>query len=143
MSKKILPLFFFLTISLFLVTQYSFAELGAGCNRGQGKQKQQQVMDAETKKKYDTFMAETVELRKELEKKAMAYQVLMTSENPDPQKAALVTEEYFQLREFITNKAVEAGIIQKRGGCNGCGSGKQGVACALPNANTQKVELTN
>ncbi len=143
MIKKILPLLFLLTISLFLVAQYSFAERGAGCNRGQEKQKQQQVMDAETKKKYDTFMAETVALRKELEEKAMAYQVLMSSENPDPKKAALVTEAYFQLREFITNKAVEAGIVQKRGGCNGCGGGKQGVACGLPGANTEKVKQTN
>ncbi len=134
-----------LVIGLFLVVQYSFAGIGAGCGKDcnrQNNQEQQQVMDAETKKKYDTFMAETVELRKELEEKVAAYQALMGAENPDPAKAALITEEYFQLRDFLTDKAVQAGIVQKRGGCNGC-SGKQGVACGLSGAGTNNVEKTN
>lgn len=97
-------------------------------------------MDAETKKKYDAFMVETVALRKELEEKAMAYQVIMASDKPDPKKAALISEEYFQLREFIQNKAIEAGIVQKRGGCNGCANGKQGVACGLPGSKAKEMK---
>jgi hypothetical protein len=32
MIKKLLPLLFLLTTSLFFIAQYSFAELGTGCN---------------------------------------------------------------------------------------------------------------
>ena len=87
-------------------------------------------------------MRETVDLRRELEEKAAAYQALMVSDNPDPAKAALITEEYFQLRDFLTNKAMQVGIVQKRGGCNGC-NGQQGVACGLPGPGTKNVEKTN
>jgi hypothetical protein len=142
MKRAILPVFL-LTIGLFLVVQYSFAGIGAGCGKGckgQNNQGQQQTMDAETKGNYEKFMEETVDLRKELVEKAAEYQALMASENSDPAKAALITEEYFQLRDFLTDKAVKAGIVQKSGGCNGC-SGKQGVACGLsgPGANIEKT----
>ena len=131
-----------LTVSLLLLGQYSFAEIGAGCKgkegcKGDAKQ-EQQAMDAETREKYDKFMSETVDLRKELEEKALAYRVLMTGEKQDPAKAALVTEEYFQLRDFLTKKAMAAGIIQQRSGCNGC-SGKQGVACGMPGTQEKKI----
>ena len=138
MSKKILPLLVLLSMSLSLFAGYTFAAPGAGCKREQDQQKQQ--MDAETKKKYDAFMAETVALRKELEEKAMAYQVIMASDKPDPKKAALISEEYYQLREFIQNKAIEAGIVQKRRGCNGCPDGKQGVACGLPGGKAKEMK---
>jgi len=143
MMKRIILAICLLTVSLLLVGQYSVAEIGAGCKglegcKGNAKQGQQQVMDAETRKKYDTFMAETVELRNELEEKALAYRVLMTGEKQDPEKAALVTNEYFQLRDFIAQKAMAAGIIQQRSGCNGCG-GKQGVACGMPAAQEKKI----
>lgn len=130
-----------LTVSLLLACQYSFAEIGAGCKggcTGNVKQEKQQVMDAETKKKYDKFMAETVELRKELEEKALAYRVLMSGKKMDPEKAALITAEYYQLNDFLTQKAVEAGIIQQQSGCSGC-SGKQGVACGTPGAQEKKI----
>lgn len=143
--KRIILAICLLTVSLLLLGQYSVAEIGAGCKgkggggcKGNAKQQQQQVMDAETREKYDKFMAETVELRKELEEKALAYRVLMTGEKQDPEKAALVTNEYFQLRDFITQKAVAAGIIQQRSGCNGCG-GKQGVACGMPATQEKKI----
>ncbi len=145
MKRVILPVCL-LTIGLFLVVQYSFAGIGPGCGKGckkQNNQGQQQVMDAETKKKYDTFMSETVELRKELEVKAAQYQALMNSVSPDPAKATLITEEYFQLRDFLTNKAIEAGIAQRRGGCNGCNGSKQGVACGLSGPGAKNVEKTN
>lgn len=139
MKRIILPVCL-LTVSLLLLCQYSFAEIGAGCKGGgcKGNGKQQQIMDAETREKYDKFMVETVELRKELEEKALAYRVLMTGEKQDPEKGALITEEYFQLRDFLTQKAMKAGIIQQRSGCNGCG-GKQGVACGMPAAQEKKI----
>ncbi|MEN8199548.1 MAG: hypothetical protein ABFR63_05680 [Thermodesulfobacteriota bacterium] len=143
--KRVVMLVCLFAMGMALLGSYSLAGNGVGCNkgcRGQSGQGVQQVMDAETKKKYEKFMAETVDLRKELEEKAAAYQALMSSGNQDPVKAAQITEEFFQLRDFVTNKAVEAGIVQKRGGCNGC-SGKDGVACGLPGAKTKKVEQTN
>ena len=143
--KKVIVSFCLFSIGLFLVVQYSFAGVGAGCGKGckeHNNQGQQQVMDAGTKEKYEKFMQETVALRKELEEKSAQYQALMASGSPDPAKAALITEEYFQLRDFLTDKAVQAGIVQKRGGCNGC-SGKQGVACGLSGAGVKNVEKTN
>ena len=144
-KRALVPVCLF-AIGFFLVAQYSFAGIGAGCGKackGQNGQGQQQTMDAETKKKYEKFMAETVDLRKELEEKVVKYQALMTAENPDTAQAALLTEEYFQLRDFLTDKAVQAGIVQKRGGCNGCNGGKQGMACGLPGSGAKNVEKTN
>lgn len=143
--KRVIITLCLLTIGLFLVVQYSFAGIGAGCGKacnGPNNRGQQRVMDAETKKKYEKFMQETVDLRQELEEKVTAYQSLTASENPDPAKAALLTEEYYQLRDFLTEKAMKAGIVQKRGGCNGC-SGPQGVACGLSGPGAKNVEKTN
>ena len=67
---------------------------------------------------------------------------LSQSPSQDPAKAALLTEEYYQLRDFLTEKAMKAGIVQKRGGCNGC-SGPQGVACGLSGPGAKNVEKTN
>ena len=139
--KKILVLTCFIAMGLLVVVQFS-AAAGVGCGKGcQGKNQQAQQMDAETQKKYDTFLQETGELRKEMDAKMVEYQTLMASENPDSSKAAMLTESFFQLREVLTTKAIEAGIAQQRGGCSGC-NGKQGVACGLP-ANKGEVEKTN
>ena len=86
-------------------------------------------------------MMETVDLRKELDAKQVAFQSLMASENPDPSKIAMLTQEYYQLRDFITEKAVLAGLMEKSQGYNGCG-GKSGVACGL-SASGKNVEKTN
>lgn len=148
--KKTVLLLWLTVMGLFLICSPSFGDgvagNGKGCN-GNRNPGTQRVMDAETKKKYDQFMAETVDLRKELEEKAAEYQTLVASGNPDPTKAAMLTEQYFQLRDFLTQKAVQAGIVQQRRGCNGCNggcNGKQGgVACGLPAGKTQKVQQTN
>lgn len=143
MKKLLLSSCFFAT-ALLLFSHYSTATTGTtpgqGCNR-QGLQKQQQVISAEDKKKYETFLLETVDLRSELELKRNAYQFLMTSKTPDASQVALLTEQYYQLRDFITEKAILAGIMQKQQGCNGC-SGKSGTACGLP-ATEKRVEKTN
>ena len=86
-------------------------------------------------------MLETIDLRKELDGKQAKFQSLMASGNPDPSQIALLTQEYYQLRDFITEKAVLAGLMEKSQGCNGC-SGKSGVACGLP-ASGNNVEKTN
>ncbi len=139
--KKIIVLACFFAMGLLVVVQFSTAA-GVGCGKGcQGKNQQAQQMDAETQVKYDKFLLETVDLRKEMDAKMIEYQTLMASENPDSSKAAMLTESFFQLRDTLTAKAIEAGITRQKGGCSGC-SGKQGVACGLP-ANKGEVEKTN
>lgn len=142
--KKSILFVSFLIMGLLLAVQYSAAKNQAGCGqacKGQKGQGQQQALDPEAEKKYEKFMQETVELRKELAEKMAEYQSLMASTNPDPSKGAMLTEEYYQLRDVLTQKARLAGIAPKKGGCNGC-NGKPGVACGVsaPGAN---VENTN
>ena len=144
LMKKVLLYFCLLSTALLLFAQYSSATAdatpGQGC-RGQRPQGQQPQVSAEAKEKYEAFLLETADLRRELEEKKKAYQFLMTSDSPDASQVALLTEQYYQLRDFITEKAVLAGLMQKRQGCNGC-SGKSGVACGLPSTKSG-VENTN
>ena len=142
--KKTILLVGFLIMGLLLAVQYSAAENKAGCGQactGQKGQVQQQQLDPEAQKKYEKFLQETVELRKELDEKMAEYRSLMASDNSDPARGAMLTEEYFQLRDFLAQKARLAGIAPKRGGCNGC-SGGGSVACGL-SASGSNVEKTN
>ncbi len=69
-----------------------------------------QAMDAETKAKYDVFFAATSELRKEMAAKRAAKMAVMRSTNPDPEQAAQLARELFDLRSQMRIKAQEAGI---------------------------------
>jgi len=141
--KKSILFVSFLVMGLLLAVQYSAAKNGPGCGQACTGSKglgQQQALTPEAEKKYEKFMQETVELRKELAEKMSEYQSLMASTNPDPSKGAMLTEEYYQLRDVLTQKARQAGIAPKRGGCNGCNGGGK-VACGLstPGANVEKT----
>lgn len=141
--KKIIMNVCFLIVSVLLLSKAAVAVPVAGCGKGCNGQKgvgqqQAQAFDAETQKKYDKFMLETVDLRKELNEKQAEFEKLMASENPDSAKLAMLTKEYYQLRDFITEKAVKAGIVTKNRGCRGC-NGKPGAACGLP-ASGKKVD---
>jgi zinc resistance-associated protein len=144
MKKAILFVSFLITGLLFAV-QYSAAANKAGCGQActglKGQAPQQQTLTPEAEKQYEKFMQETVELRKELAEKMAEYQALMASTNPDPSKGAMLTEEYYQLRDVLTRKARLAGISPNKGGCNGC-SGRGGVACGR-SASETNVEKTN
>jgi Spy/CpxP family protein refolding chaperone len=142
--KKLILFVSFLTMGLLLAVQYSAAGNGAGCGQactGQKNQgQQQQTLTPEAEKKYENFLQETVDLRKELGEKMAEYQALMASTNPDPSKGAMLTEEYYQLRDVLTQKARLAGIAPKRGGCNGCnGGGKLACGLSAPGANVEKT----
>lgn len=143
--KKLILFVSFLIMGLLLAVQYSAAKNGAGCGQActgsKGVGQQQQALTPEAEKKYEKFMQETVELRKELGEKMAEYQSLMASNNPDPSEGAILTEEYYQLRDVLTQKARLAGIAPKRGGCNGCNGGGK-VACGLSAPGTN-VEKTN
>ncbi len=144
MKKSMIYVCFILT-SLLLLSQYTSAENRPGCGKAcdkKGGQAEQQALDPEKLKKYDAFLAETVDLRKELDEKQASFQSLMASENPDPSKIALLTQEYYQLRDFLTEKAVEAGIMPQKQGCNGCNN-KSGVACGRAGAEKNNIEKTN
>jgi Spy/CpxP family protein refolding chaperone len=142
--KKLLLFVSFLIMGLLLAVQYSAADKGTDCGQAcagqKGQGQQQQALTPEAEKKYEQFLQETVDLRKELTEKMDEYQALMASTNPDPSKGAMLTEEYYQLREVLTQKARLAGIASKRGGCNGCNGGGK-VACGLsaPGANVEKT----
>ena len=137
--KKSRVIVSFLIVGLLVAVQYSAAANRAGC--GQACQGQQQALSPEEARKYEKFLQETVELRREMGEKMAEYQALLASSKPDPSKAAMLTEEYFQLRDVLTQKARMAGIAQQRGGCTGC-NGKAGVACGLSTPGA-KVEKTN
>ncbi len=146
--KKSLLFASLLILSVFVVVQYASsssenkATPGQGCQlAGQQAQPQQPNLTAEEQQKLDTFLAETVELRKELAEKQAAFEKFINTENPDPAKAAMLTNEYYQLRDFLQKKAVQAGIAQPKGGCNGC-RGKGGVACNR-NPAPKNIEKTN
>lgn len=142
--KRLLVPVCLLSIGFFLVVQYSFAGIDAGCGKGcKGNNPQeQQLLDAEAKKKYDKFLQETAQLRKEMGEKMAQYRSLAASENPDPSRAALLTEQYFQLRNFLEEQAIRAGIVPQKSGCSGC-NGKPGVACGLPGGAGANIEKTN
>jgi zinc resistance-associated protein len=90
-----------------------------------------QAMDAETQKKYDAFMAATIELRKELAVKRAEKRAVMQAVNPDPEEAAQLTRELLELRAQMMAQAEEAGVnfgpghgcLDGRSGKGGCGGG--------------------
>jgi len=53
----------------------------------------------------------------------------------------VLTNEYYQLRDFLMEKAVQAGVTKNRGGWNGCNS-LSGIACGLSGPGTS-VKKTN
>ena len=141
--KRSLLLVSLLILSIFVVVQYASSENkavpGQGCQRAD-QQEQPRNLSPEQQKKLDKFLAETVDLRKELADKQAAFKQFINSENPDPAKAAMLTNEYYQLRDFLNQKAVQAGIMQQKIGCNGCrGRGKGGVACNRTPAPVEKA----
>ena len=109
--------------------QQASAQKGMGSGYGPGDcwraNQQMQVMDEETKKSRDAFLAATTDLRKEMFSKRAEMRALMHGENPDEKKAASLAEDMFDLRTKIQAKADETGWQGGYGGgpgygCNGC-----------------------
>ena len=92
---------------------------------------QGQQLDEATIKARDTFLSETVDLRKSMAEKRGAKMALMNSTNPDPEKASKLAGELFDLREQLRAKAKAAGLPAQmmmgmgRMGCNGPRMGGQ------------------
>jgi hypothetical protein len=106
---------------------------GSGnCARGAGSERTLTI-DAEDQKKFYAFLEDTKEMRKALADRQLENQALMQSDNPDPAKAALLSNEIFDLRDQLLDRAGEAGIKTNFGGPGGgCGGRGCGVACAGP-----------
>ncbi|MFH1214975.1 MAG: periplasmic heavy metal sensor [Pseudomonadota bacterium] len=93
-----------------------------------------QVMDAETKKIYNTFMDATYDLRKDMFSLREQMRALRFAETPDQKAIDAVADQMFDLRNQIQAKAEEVGWQGGGAGygcnfdCDGPGAG-MGAGC--------------
>ena len=122
-TKKKIVLAAILTSGLTLaISQAVFAQPGQGNGMAQGTPRYMQQLDPAMEKARDKFLAETVELRKQMAEKHAVMRALMNSGTPDTVKAGQVAGELFELREKLRAKAKEAGLPYPMMGA-GCGMG--------------------
>ena len=88
-----------------------------GPGQGQGQ------MSEETLKAREKFFNETTDLRKKMFSKKTELDAVMSGEKPDEKKAARLSEELFDLRSQMHQKAQEAGLAKAGFGCGGPGMG--------------------
>ena len=89
-------------------------------------------MDPEMIKAHDKFLAETVDLRKQMTEKQAVMRAIMQAETPDTTQAGQVAGELFELREKLRVKAQEAGLpFPMMGMGMGPGMGMHGWGCDL------------
>lgn len=75
-----------------------------------GKAPGYRQLDPAMIKAHDKFLAETVELRKQMTEKQAVMRAIMQADTPDTTKAGQVAGEVFELREKLRAKAQEAGL---------------------------------
>jgi zinc resistance-associated protein len=113
-TKKIIIAAAVTTALTFTGLQAATASPGETKGRGPGFQHpcpgQGQSFDEATQKARDTFLSETTELRKSMAEKRAAKRAVMNSTTPDPEKAAQLAGELFDLREQLRTKAKTAGL---------------------------------
>jgi len=83
------------------------AGMGSGNLKGEPCYTQ---LDAATKVKVDKFYTETTDLRKQIVMKNAEEHAVMSSDNPDPVKAAKLAGEMFDLRTAMHAKVEAAGV---------------------------------
>ena len=102
----------------------------ANCPQMQGQTMQQ--LDPATQEKVSKFFKDNQALQKQIVMKQAEKRALMNSEKPDPQAAAKVAGELFDLRTAMHDKAEAAGVSQYVGpmghgkGGHGPGFGRGG-----------------
>ncbi len=101
-----------------------FAGNGCGCGRGQVRLSS---MDAETRVKYDRFLKETTELRRQIAEKRFQQRSLMFSRDADVNAVAKLTEEIAYLQKQLQDKAREQGLDIQTTGFACAGPGGQGA----------------
>ena len=75
-----------------------------------GKAPGYRQLDPAMIKAHDKFLAETVELRKQMTEKQAVMRAIMQADTPDTTQAGQVAGEVFELREKLRAKAQEAGL---------------------------------
>ena len=110
-----------LAISQAAIAQPGQPGVPAGKGMGMGMGAGMQQMDAATQKAHEKFLADTVELRKQVTEKQAVLRALMNSATPDTAKVGQLSGELFALREQLRAKAQEAGLPYPMG--MGCGMG--------------------
>ena len=108
------------------ISQAALAQPGqpgvpAGKGMGMGMGPGMQQMDPATQKAHDKFLADTVELRKQVAEKQAVLRAQMNATTPDTTKVGQLSGELFTLREQLRAKAQEAGLPYPMG--MGCGMG--------------------
>jgi Spy/CpxP family protein refolding chaperone len=73
---------------------------------------------------FDAFRKDTTALRRTMMSKRVAMRALMNGTNPDPDQAAKLAGELFDLREQMRSKAKERNLNLPAGGC---GMGMMGM----------------
>ena len=115
------------------ISQAALAQPGqpgvpAGKGMGMGMGPGMQQLDPATQKAHDNFLADTVELRKQVAEKQAVLRSLMNAGTADTTKIGQLSSELFTLREQLRAKAQEAGLPYPMGmGCGmGMGMGRHG-----------------
>ena len=135
MKKQILAIALVAGLSMATVASANWGGGGYGmggygnCPQMQGQMRGQmmQPLDAETQAKVDKFFKDNQALHKQLSMKQAENHAIMRSDKPDPQLAAKVTGELFDLRTALHDKAEAAGVAQyigPMGGGKGMGGGR-------------------
>ena len=94
---------------------------GVPAGKGMGMGPGMLQMDPATQKAHDKFLADTVELRKQVAEKQAVLRAQMNAATPDTTKVGQLSGELFTLREQLRVKAQEAGLPYPMG--MGCGMG--------------------
>ncbi|MBU1566295.1 MAG: periplasmic heavy metal sensor [Proteobacteria bacterium] len=92
------------------------------CPQMQGQMMQQ--LDPATKEKVSKFFKDNQALHKQVAMKQAEKRAIMQSEKPDPQAAAKVAGELFDLRTAMHDKAEVAGVSQYLGPMGGGRGGR-------------------
>ncbi len=107
---------------------------GDGCCPQMGGQMMQgrmmQQLDPATQEKVNKFFKDNLPLHKQIAMKQAEKRAIMQSEKPDPQAAAKVAGELFDLRTAMHDKAEAAGVSQYLGPMGG-GKGGRGPGSGM------------
>lgn len=125
MKKKIVAIALISSLTVATAATANWGRGGGGygdCWRMQG---QYQQLDPETRAKISQFFTDNQALQKQLVMKRAEKRALMQSDNPDPQVAAKVAGELFDLRSQMIERAKTAGVDQYIGSGR-MGSGRKG-----------------
>jgi zinc resistance-associated protein len=133
-SKKKIMLAAILTSGLALAISQSALAAQPNVQGAKGTYPCQYQMDPATQKIRDKFLAETVDMRKQVAEKHAVMRAQMNAGTPDTAKVSQLAGELFELREKLRVKAQETGLPMPMlmmgqgdmGGmpCQGMGMGK-------------------